>query len=61
MVPPCCLVLVVPACWACVGTRLIGAAFLILCWGIHSSLSAWTFKIATEDARALMLSRIWSS
>ena len=44
---------------ACVGARLSVAAFLAPCWGRRRSMSAWTCKGATEDARALMLSRIW--
>ena len=60
VVAPCCLVPVVTAWRACVGTRLSGAACLILCCGSLRSLSAFTCKRATEDSRALMLSRIWS-
>ena len=55
------LVPVVPTWQACFGACLSGAAFLVLCWGSRCSLYAWTYKRATEDARALVLSRIWSS
>ena len=61
MISPCFLVPVVPAWRACVGTLLGRSAFLVLCRGIRRSLSDWTCKRATKDARALMLSRIWSS
>ena len=54
------LVPVVPTWQACFGACLSGAAFLVLCWGSRRSLSAWTYKRETEDARALVLSRIWS-
>ena len=49
---------VVPAWWACVGACLSGGPFLVLNWDSHRSLSACTCKKATEDARALLLSRI---
>ena len=54
-----CLVLVVSAWWDCVGACMSGAAYLVICWGNCCSLSAWTFKRATEDTRALMISGIW--
>ena len=37
------------------------AVCLVLCWGNPCYLFAWTCKRATKDARALMISRIWSS
>ena len=58
---PCCLVPVLPAWWDCIGARLSGAVGLVLCLGSCRSLSNWTCKRATEDARVLVLSRIWSS
>ena len=61
MIACCSLVPVVPDCWACVGTCLNGDPCLVLCWVSLCSVSACTFKIATEDARALMISSIWSS
>ena len=60
LIAPCCLVPVVPDWQACVGARLIRAACLILCWGSRCYLSTWTCKRETEDAKAMMLSRIWS-
>ena len=55
------LVPIVPTWQAYFGACLSRAAFLVLCWGSRHSLSAWTYKRETEDARALVLSRIWSS
>ena len=55
------LVLVRTSWHACVGNRLSEAAGLVLCWGSRIYISAWTYNIATDDARLLMLSRIWSS
>ena len=52
---------VAPNFQACVGARLSVAAFCAPFWCSRRYRSAWTFKSATEDARALMLSRIWSS
>ena len=60
VVATCFLVPAVPTWQACVSARLSGAACLVLCWGSRCSLSAWTCKRVTEDARALMLSRVWS-
>ena len=59
LITPCCLVLVVLAWQAYVSARLIRDACLILCWGSRFYLSTSTCKRATEDARAMMLSRIW--
>ena len=58
---PWCLVPVMPDWRACVGARLRVDACFALCWGSRRSLSAWIYKRATEDARALMLSKIWLS
>ena len=58
---PCCLFPSVPSWWACVGACLSGPACLVFCWGSRCSLFAWNCKRATEDARVLMLSSIWSS
>ena len=60
-IPVVCRVPVAPAWRAYVGACLSGAAFIVFCWGSQCSLYVWTCKIATEEARALMLSRIWSS
>ena len=58
---PCCLVPAVPAWRAYVGALLSRSACLVLYWGSRCSLFAWNCKRATEDARVLMLSSIWSS
>ena len=57
----CCMVPDVPAWRAYVGALLSGPACLVFCWGSRCSLFAWNCKRATEDARVLMLSSIWSS
>ena len=58
---PCLLgVLISPAWRACIGACLSGATVRLLCWGIRCSLSTWTCKKAMDNARALMISKIWS-
>ena len=59
-IPDVCRVPVAPAWRVCVGAHLSAAAFLVSYWSRRCSLSTWTCKSVTEDARALMLSRIWS-
>ena len=58
-IPLVCGVPVAPDWQACVYTHLSIVVFLPPHWGSPCSLSTCTYKIATEDARALMLSRIW--
>ena len=50
---------VAPAWRACVGACLSAAAFCAPCWVSRCSRSSWTCKSTTEDANALMISRIW--
>ena len=49
---------VAPAWGACVGARLREATFSAPHWGSRNYWSTWTYKSATEDASALMLTRI---
>ena len=50
-----------PTLIACGCTCLRWAAGRVLCGGSRRSLSAWTCNRDTDNARALMLSMIWSS